>query len=185
MMLAMANYIIENDLVDVAYMKSSTVSPFLVKEDGTYLRLNDFGVAPTEGPVNPQTGQPTMIDPVMVWDEAAGDKAPLPKAVDPAIEGSFEIDGTTYRTVYQTVKDHIKDYTVAKASGICGVPESTIEELARIYATEGPVYVMTFQGLGHHANSHHNYKNLAFLAALTGNAGKPGAAICPVQHDPL
>ena len=178
MMLAMANYIIENDLVDVAYMKSSTVSPFLVKEDGTYLRLSDFGVAPTEGPVNPQTGQPTMIDPVMVWDEAAGDKAMLPKAVDPAIEGSFEIDGTTYRTVYQTVKDHIKDYTVAKASGICGVPESTIEELARIYATEGPVYVMTFQGLGHHANSHHNYKNLAFLAALTGNAGKPGAAIC-------
>ena len=47
-----------------------------------------------------------------------------------------------------------------------------------MYATEGPVYVMTFQGLGHHANSHHNFKNLAFLAALTGNAGKPGASIC-------
>ena len=178
MMLAMANYIIENNLMDVAYMKSSTVSPFLVKEDGTYLRLSDFGVAPTEGPVNPQTGQPTKIDPVMVWDEATGDKAPLPKAADPAVEGSFEIEGVTYKTVFQTVKDSIKDYSLAKASGICGVPESTIEELARIYATEGPVYVMTFQGLGHHANSHHNYKNLAFLAALTGNAGKPGAAIC-------
>ncbi len=75
MMLAMANYIIENNLMDVAYMKSSTVSPFLVKEDGTYLRLSDFGVAPTEGPVNPQTGQPTKIDPVMVWTRATGDKA--------------------------------------------------------------------------------------------------------------
>lgn len=35
--------------------------------------------------------------------------------------------------------------------------------------------VLTFQGLGHHVNSHHNFKNLAFIAALTGNAGKPGA----------
>ena len=74
--------------------------------------------------------------------------------------------------------ESISEYTVERAADICDLPKEQIEELARVYATEGPVYVMTFQGLGHHANSHHNFKNLAFLAALTGNAGKPGASIC-------
>ena len=34
LMLAMANHIIGNGLMDEEFMRSSTVSPFLVKEDG-------------------------------------------------------------------------------------------------------------------------------------------------------
>jgi molybdopterin-containing oxidoreductase family molybdopterin binding subunit len=74
--------------------------------------------------------------------------------------------------------DNIADYTLEKAEAICDVPAATIERLALAYATEGPVYTMTFQGLGHHVNSRHNYKDLALLHALTGNAGKSGASIC-------
>lgn len=178
MMLAMANYIIDNDLMDVDFMKSTTVSPFLVKEDGTYLRMSDLGTPAQQGPINPSTGQPTVIDPVVVWDEAAGAWAQLADAADPAIEGSYEVEGFAVQPVFQVVRDLIADYTLQKAEAICDVPADTIAELARIYATEGPVYVMTFQGLGHHVNSHHNFKNLALLAALTGNAGKPGASVC-------
>ena len=175
LMLAMANWIIDNELVDEDFMKQKTVSPFLIKEDGTYLRLSDMGVEPTEGPVNPQTGQPTVIDPIVVWDASTDAPAPAATAADPALLGSFEAAGQKVQTVYQKVKDSIKEYTVEKAADICDLPAETIEELARVYATEGPVAVLTFQGLGHHVNSHHNFKNLAFIAALTGNAGKPGA----------
>ena len=175
LMLAMANWIIDNDLVDEAFMKQKTVSPFLVKEDGTYLRMSDLGVEPTEGPVNPQTGQPTVIDLNVVWDASTDAPAPAVTAVDPALLGQYEAAGIKVQTVYQKVKDSIAEYTVQKAADICDLPAETIEELARVYATEGPVAVLTFQGLGHHVNSHHNFKNLAFIAALTGNAGKPGA----------
>lgn len=175
LMLAMANWIIDNDLVDEAFMKQKTVSPFLVKEDGTYLRMSDLGVEPTEGPVNPQTGQPTVIDLNVVWDASTDAPAPAVTAVDPALLGQYEAAGIKVQTVYQKVKDGIAEYTVQKAADICDLPAETIEELARVYATEGPVAVLTFQGLGHHVNSHHNFKNLAFIAALTGNAGKPGA----------
>lgn len=175
LMLAMANWIIDNELVDEAFMKQKTVSPFLIKEDGTYLRLSDLGTPATEGPVNPQTGQPTVIDPIAVWDATASAPAPAAAAADPALLGSYEAAGHQVQTVYQKVKDSIKEHTVEKAADICDLPVETIEELARIYATEGPVAVLTFQGLGHHVNSHHNFKNLAFIAALTGNAGKPGA----------
>ena len=45
-MLAMANHIIENGLMDEEFMRSSTVSPFLVKEDGTYLHMSDLARLP-------------------------------------------------------------------------------------------------------------------------------------------
>jgi molybdopterin-containing oxidoreductase family molybdopterin binding subunit len=178
LMLAMANHIIDNDLMDEAYMKGNTVSPILLKPDGTYLRMSDTGTPPTEGPVNPSTGQPTVIDPALVWDESTGLAVDASLAVDPAIVGGFEVSGIKVQPVFQVVKDKIREYTVAKAAEICDLGEDQIIELAKAYATEGPVTVMTFQGLGHHVNSHHNYKNLALLTALTGNAGKPGASLC-------
>lgn len=178
LMLGMANYIIANKLVDESFMRTNTVSPYLVKEDGTYLRMSDLGTPATEGPVNPQTGKPTVVDPVVVWDEGTGSAVALASAQSPAIEGTYEVQGMSVRTVYTAVKAAIADWTVEKAAQECDLPVEQIEELCRIYATEGPVSVMTFQGLGHHANSHHNFKNLAFLTALTGNANKPGASIC-------
>ena len=167
LMLAMANYIIENGLTDEDFMKSRTISPFLVKEDGTYVRMSDFGVEPTQGPISSTTGKPTTIDPNVVWDAQAGEARQASEVENPELLGFFEVNGQQVQTVYQKVKDLITEYTVDKASEICDIPAEQIEELARIYATEGPVAVLTFQGLGHHVNSHHNFKNLAFIAALT------------------
>ncbi len=175
LMLGMANYIIDNKLVDEKFMKSKTVSPFLIKEDGTYLRMSDLGVAPTEGPISSTTGQPTVIDPPAVWDPAKNKAVSSAEATDPALLGSYQAANQTVKTVYQHVSDNIKEYTVEKVAEICDIPADTIKRLAKTYASEGPVAVLTYQGIGHHVNSHHNYKNLALIAALTGNAGKPGA----------
>lgn len=177
LMLGMANYIVENKLVDETFMKKKTVSPLLVKEDGTYFRLSDLGVAPTEGPLNPYTGKPSVIDPNVVWDAASDGPVMAAKAVDPVLLGSFEHEGVKVQTVYQKTLDSIKEYTAEKAAEICDLPLETVEMLAKTYATEGPVAVLTYQGIGHHANSHHNYKNLSLIGALTGNAGKPGAML--------
>ncbi|WP_172136336.1 molybdopterin-dependent oxidoreductase [Adlercreutzia sp. ZJ473] len=178
LMLAMANYIYENDLMDEGFLCNNSVAPFLVKEDGTYLRMSDFGAPTSEGPADQYTGMPTVIDPVVVWDEAAGTYKPLGEASSPAILGSYVAGDFAVKTTLQECLDRIGDYTVEKAAEICDLAPEDIEKLARVYATEGPVFVMTFQGFGHHVNSHHNYKNLALICAMTGNAGKPGAAVC-------
>lgn len=177
LMLAMANYIHENGLEDTEFLRSSTVAPFLVKDDGTYVRMSGYGQEPQEGPMNAY-GMPTIIDPVVVWDEEAGAQTPLEEAGKPALLGTYTLsDGVKAKTCYQVVLDNIAEYTTSRASEICDIPQKDIEELARMYA-EGPSYVMTFQGIGHHVNSHHNYKNLALIAAQTGNYGKPGGSIC-------
>ncbi len=177
LMLAMANYLFENGLTDDEFLRASTVAPFLVKEDGTYLRMSDYGQPTSPGPINPMTGQPTVIDPIVVWDEATGAQAALETAAKPAILGEYTLsDGRVCKTCYQVVMDNIAEYTTAKAAEICDLAQEDIEELARTYA-EGPSYIMSWQGLGHHVNSHHNYKCMALIAAMTGNYGKPGAAI--------
>lgn len=178
LMLAMANYIRENGLTDDDFLREKTVAPFLVKDDGTYVRMSDYGVEPTQGPTNPMTGMPTVVDPVVVWDEETGAQSVLANASKPAILGEYTLsDGRVCKTCYQVVLDSISDYTIEKAAEICDLPAKDIEKFARMYA-EGPTYVMTFQGFGHHVNSHHNFKNLALITAMTGNFGKPGASIC-------
>ncbi len=177
LMLAMANYIHENNLCNEEYMRTLTVAPFLVGEDGTYVRMSAYGQAAKEGPLNAY-GMPTVIDPIVVWDEATGAQAPLEQAEKPAILGEYTLsDGRKVKTCYQVCLDNIKEYTVAKAAEICDIPEEDIIKLAQMYA-DGPSFVMTFQGFGHHVNSHHNFKNLALIACQTGNYGVPGGAIC-------
>ncbi|MDR1014796.1 MAG: molybdopterin-dependent oxidoreductase [Coriobacteriales bacterium] len=183
LMLAMANYYIDNDLINRSFMATTTVSPFLVKPDGSYFRASDTGVAPTEGPISATTGQPTVIDPIMVFDNAASGFVAQEVAQDPAVEGSFDHtaeDGATVRvqTCFEKVKGEIKEWTVARAAAECDLSEEQIVELAEIYADQSaPAAVLTFQGFGHHVNSHHNYKNLALIAALVGQAAKPGAML--------
>ncbi|MBQ9953882.1 MAG: molybdopterin-dependent oxidoreductase [Eggerthellaceae bacterium] len=177
LMLGMINYIEQNGLVDEEYMSGLTQAPFLVAEGGAFLRMSAFGVEPTPGPINPMTGAPTVIDPVLVYDEADGTVKPLDEAAQPAIRGEYvAADGKAYKTCYQECLSHIGEYTLERASEITGIAVEDIAKLAEIYA-QGGVFNLGYQGLGHHVNSHHNYKNLALLHAQTGNYGRPGTAI--------
>lgn len=183
--LAMCNYIIDNDLVDWDFMRDESAAPFLRKsDDGSFLRLSDLGLPPETGPVDAITGEPTEIDAEVVYDEVTKQFVSVNKAESPALHGTFDINGIQVRTLCDYVLENIKEYTVEKAVEVCDLPAEKIEEIARIYATEKPAAIATSQGIGHHYNSRHNYKNLALLACLTGNLGKPGTFInMQNQHD--
>lgn len=175
--LAMCNWIIDNDLVDWEFMRNESCAPFLLKDDGSYLRLSDLGMEPEEGSVDAKTGAPKKIDAEVVYDEKTQTFGSSNKVKDPAVKGSFEVNGLTVRTVYDYVYERIKEHTVEKAAEVCDLPIEKIEEVARIYATTKPATIATVQGVGHYLNSRHNYKNFALLACLTGNLGKPGSFI--------
>ncbi|MDD5807067.1 MAG: molybdopterin-dependent oxidoreductase [Eggerthellales bacterium] len=67
----------------------------------------------------------------MYWDNSTGAPAAYNEVVDPALEGTFEVDGKTYRTAWDLFKDHIKDMTPEWAEEISTVPAATLRQLAK------------------------------------------------------
>lgn len=176
LMLAMFNYALENKLIDEDYLAHGSVAPLLIREDGSYVHMSDMGVEPQEGPMD-RYGRPTVIDPEVVFDQETGQFAPSSLASKPALYGSFDYQGEKLRTVFDLVTESVRQFDVEFAAEECGLPQEQILFVADVYARNRPSTICSFQGIGHHGNSRHNYKDLALLASATGNINVPGASI--------
>lgn len=166
LMCAMANYIVENGLVNEEYLKEGSVAPLLIKEDGAYLRLSDVGGA-TAGAED---------DLPLVWDEASSGFAAYTEASAPALQGTFDANGQSARTVYDATLENIAPFTVEFAAKECGLSVEQIEELARTCAVDTPTTFHIDWGIEHTYNSWRVYFASALLASLTGNVGVSGGA---------
>lgn len=115
--LAICNLLIDQGTVDWSYIKTYTNSPFLVQDDGYFLRAEPEG--------EEETGKP------LVWDEAKGRAVAFDsEGVEPALEGSFEINGVNVRPAFQLFKDHVAQYTPSFAAEVTGIPEEQIITVA-------------------------------------------------------
>lgn len=188
--LAMANYIIANDLVDETFLKDRTTAAFLVRRDtGAHLRVSDVTGA-GRGEIDPVSAFLGLIDWValgggpedfMVWDNAQGKAVPVAEATDPAMEGTFKTeDGIELDTAYSLLKKQLSQYSIAEASRLTGMTEEKIESFAREFATEDAVSVFITYGLDHYTNGHLTIWAIAILMALTGNYAHPGAGFIGV-----
>ena len=175
--LAMCNVIV-NDLgiYDEKYLKLKTNAPYLVGEDGRYVR-------------DGKTGEPLVWDPVAakakVYDDAT--------IGDFALEGEYEVEGKTCRPVFALVREHLKDYTPEMASRVCDVPASTIRRIATEFAEAArigstividghelpfrPVSAVIFRGGEGHENSYHTCAAVALLNQIVGAADVPGGTL--------
>lgn len=102
----------ENGGYDVPFLKNQTNAPYLLKEDGFYIRNAD--------------------DKPMVWDLSddtakAFDDSTL---ADPALEGEFEVAGQRVTPSFVWVRDSMRDYTPEWAEELCSVPAGKIREVA-------------------------------------------------------
>ncbi len=179
--------LIEQGWVDLDFVRDHTEACLLVRRDnGMLLRLSDLGVEPAKGDIDPVTGEPAVIDPYAVWDDASGKIVALDEATEPAIEGVTEIDGIAVDTTYDLLKRAVQsDYTLDKVEAITGIPVADIKEIARLYAEEGPVNTYTLMGCDHYVNGHYNFWAMFLPAILSGNIGKPGAAVGSAGFTPL
>ncbi len=109
--LALCRELIQMGAVDRGYLRRYTNAPFLVQEDGFFLRR--------EGKEQ-------------VWDQAANGPRPYDvPGLEPALEGTFSVDGKTVKPAFQVFKEHVDPYTLQWAAEVCGVPEDQIQRLAR------------------------------------------------------
>ena len=151
--------------MDKQTLQTLTVGPFLVKEDGMYLRTSDLGQA--------EAG--AEDDLICVWDNGA--PAPFATAADPEVEGEFEVDGIgKVKPAAQILIDRFNEWDLETISEITEVPMETIEELARIW-NSGKSYIWTGYGCDHYSNGQTAYEGFFGLCDLTGQIGKHGAGI--------
>lgn len=173
LLLGMATTILDEGLYDEAFMRDSTAFPFLVDVQ-TGLLLRDH--ATEADPFEPDRGED---NPFFVWDATSGSpRSYLDAAIDPVLEGEFEINGALYKTVFSLYKENQQPYTVEWASAKCGVPEDDIKRLGRLYASGGPACL----GVGWGGNDKYSNSDIAghaaaMLVGLTGQIGKPGAGM--------
>ncbi|MBI4525771.1 MAG: molybdopterin-dependent oxidoreductase [Deltaproteobacteria bacterium] len=114
MALAMLHVLLnELGLYDAEFLQGQTNAPYLVGRDGLYIR-------------DPDTGKP------LIWDESRHVSCAYDSgAQKPALLGTYEVGGNVCRPAFQTLKDHLQQYTPEVVEPITNVPAPTIRRLAR------------------------------------------------------
>ena len=162
--MAMIHVIIEEGLYDKNFVMRHTVGPFLVRGDSKlFLR---------EG------------EEYRVWDLTAGVPCRADRASDPALFGSFTVDGVTCKPAFQALAERAAYYTPEIAEGITGVPADTIRELAQEYGRSRPAAIRMYYGMSRTLNSTLSSRAVITLGAVTGNIGLSGGGASIPQITP-
>jgi anaerobic selenocysteine-containing dehydrogenase len=130
LMLSWIRYIIKSNLYDHDFVMKWTNLPYLVDtETGMMLRHE----------VSCEKGKP---DTFMVWDTKTGTAKPLEfpwnDELEPALEGSYVIDGREYKTGFQLLSERAEPYTLEYAGEICLLEPQKIKEAIRLFAENTP-----------------------------------------------
>lgn len=175
------NTIVNEDLVDHAFIEHYSNLPGLVRED-TGQMLTQFDLTGEEKPEF--HGPPTAVLPpeyFVFWDADAD--APViadNPEINPAMEGPFEVtlgDGTTVtcRTAWQHLVDRVNEYPLDKVAELTWCKAEDIAEAARVMATTpglGLQWGVSFDQWG--VNSARTTQAAMMIVALTGNLDAPG-----------
>lgn len=161
---AMCKYLIDEDLVDEEFLKKGSMAPFLLKEDGRYLRLSDFEDLGEDDP-----------DSFYVLD-GEGNVRPVGEVEDPLLHGSAVYRGIPVHVAYDELVERLEPYTLDRAQEVCDVDPAVVREVTKIYATNGPAWIYAGFGLDRWTNGYSTCFSVQCLAILAGQLGKPGAS---------
>ncbi|MDP7386431.1 MAG: molybdopterin-dependent oxidoreductase [Nitrospinota bacterium] len=178
--LSMMNVLVnELDLHDAEYMRRYTNRPYLVGEDGRYVRQ--------EG-----TGKPLLFDRgtdrAVPYDAADGEGG-----VDVSLEGSYTVGGRKARTAFELFRENLRGYPPEKVYEITTIPAKTIRRLAREFgeAARGggtidldgetlpfrPAVATWYRGVSAHKHAMLNGLALAQLNVTVGAVDVPGGLL--------
>lgn len=173
--LGMINHILDKKLYDEEHLLAKTSFVYLV-DKGTGEVLGD--VAEVE---DPETGEKSQVKTGYVWDLATNSAVAHDKASNPALTGAFTVDGKTYVTEFDLLKEQMAEYTLDWAAEMSGVPADTIAQIAEEYAKGPSIIANGVGGIDKYNNNDVAGHAYAVLASLTGNYGKRGTG-CGFFH---
>ena len=82
---------------------------------------------------------------------------------------------------YDAFVDSLKEFDLATAEKITGVPGELISKAAKMYASEGPSSILYCMGITQHCHGTDNVWSLSNLALVTGSIGKASAGVNPLR----
>jgi molybdopterin-containing oxidoreductase family molybdopterin binding subunit len=183
--MAMIKYLDEKKLTADSYLQARTVAPFLVQENGKFLRKSDLlgtpsgaasGAFTANGVTGAISGSASGMgtDDYVVWDRQTNAFGYASEIKDPEIrKGTFEINGHKVMTAYDKLLERVAPFTLKKAAEICDVPEATIKEIAELLATNGPAEIMAGFAVDHYANGDGAFAAIDALRMVTGMIAWP------------
>ncbi|MFQ5914831.1 MAG: molybdopterin-dependent oxidoreductase [Nitrospinota bacterium] len=108
--LSLARELIDRGFVDREYLVRYSNAPYLVKEDGFFIRIDGKE---------------------LVWDPAEGKAKPFDAdGVEPALEGEYTVGDVKVKTAFQLFKEDVDQSTPEWAEKICDIPAGTIRRVA-------------------------------------------------------
>jgi len=178
----------EEGLYDAEHIKRYTNGPYLIKEDGHYLR-------------DKANNKP------MMWDAVQKRAKPYSAEFeDVAIEGVYEVGGNRCKPAFQILKEHVSSHPPEWATPITDIKAETIRRIARefgkaacIGATinyEGyqlpyrPAAIHWYSGISQHVNGYITGIAIQLINTVVGNlfavGGVSGESVvveCPYGPD--
>ena len=82
---------------------------------------------------------------------------------------------------YAALKDAIQAFPPEKMADHCGIPATTIREVARLYAKSERSLIFWGMGISQHTHGTDNARCLISLSMITGHVGRPGTGLHPLR----
>jgi anaerobic selenocysteine-containing dehydrogenase len=191
--LAMIRWIIENGRYDGRFLanankaaavedgeQSWTNAAWLVKEDGSFLRASEIGLAEKVKRIN-KDGKEWEFDAYVIM--SGGTPLPFdPNDEKTAANGDLlvnsEVGGIKVKSALQIIYESAASKTLDEWASICDVPATEIAELAREFTSHGKRAVTDLhRGVSQHTNGFYNVLTVYTLNALVGNWDWKGGLI--------
>lgn len=172
--MSMVNVIIEEGLYKADFVKEQTDLPVLVRTDtGKMLReadLVDGGSDQNFYHWDMNTGAAVMLKGTMASEE----KTIALDGVDPALEGTFTVEGIEVTTVFEKVRAEAAKYTPEATAADTGIAADTVRNEARLFAKAKKAILMLGFNVGRYSNGLYTGWAQTLMLALTGHGGKTG-----------
>ena len=82
---------------------------------------------------------------------------------------------------FEALKQNVQGYSPEAMAPICGIPATTLREVARAFATAKSAMVLWGMGVSQHVHGTDNARCLIALVSVTGQIGKPGSGLHPLR----
>jgi formate dehydrogenase major subunit len=82
---------------------------------------------------------------------------------------------------YEALRQNVIGYSPEAMEPICGIPASTLREVAREFAKAKGAMILWGMGVSQHVHGTDNARCLIALASVTGQIGKPGSGLHPLR----
>lgn len=179
LLLAWEHWIIENERYDAEFCKTWTNMPYLINpETRLTLKATEAGLEGTDKDYvvwDSKTNQPVVVD------------YPMNEGVDPALFGTYEVNGMQCSTGGELLKQSCEEWTVEKAAEVCWLDADQIVKALEIYTDpEGQSGIMQGVPIDQYPQSQQCALAALALEFLMGNVEKPGTMLqnfkgCPVK----